>query len=256
MKSIDNKNEVVQYLKAIRSYDWSWGSKFSELPETIRQIIKAEEVVKIYHCTHGVIKELFHDCLLGIEPRFQFDSNCEPLINNLVSYLRKDPGFLSLDQNYSFSKGIMLHGFVGCGKTLIMKGFVNLFNAFIVNTHSNELPYKTLPSYEISHAFSQNGYKIFETGITKQSIYNGTIGLSNGRLFIDDIGSEPIVSHYGNVVNIVGELILIRYDGRETTTGTTNLDVKNLKSLYGDRVFSRMKEMFNFMYLEGKDKRK
>ena len=63
------------------------------------------------------------------------------------------------------------------------------------------------------------------------------------------------MSFYGNKVNVIEEIILDRYDlfrkHHLITHITTNLDVEDIKEKYGERVLSRMYEMFNFIILGG-----
>ena len=78
-------------------------------------------------------------------------------------------------------------------------------------------------------------------------------------LCIDDMGSENIKNNYGNVSNVIGDLIEGRYDSKLTGDllhGTTNLSVEDLSSYYGGRVISRFREIFNWIIVPGEDRRK
>ena len=82
-------------------------------------------------------------------------------------------------------------------------------------------------------------------------------GLVYSNLLIDDLGTETPGSHFGNQVNVIGELLQIRYNdrNRHVTHATSNLDAKALKSKYGERVYSRINEMFNYIHMNGNDRR-
>jgi hypothetical protein len=256
MKLIDDKNLMTAYGEFAKN-GYYYETDLQKLPEDIRTIIEAENIIKPEHLTYRLLKELFEIQIMMKESKYKCDSYCEPVIDALCQWLRKDNEFLKLDIDYSFEKGILLHGLVGCGKTLIMRGLVSLVQAFALNKSDLRIPYFTsIDSYEVAHAFAKKGYEIFESGIPRDGTYNGMIGILNGWLFIDDIGSEPVVSHFGNTVNIIGELLIMRYDKPVKTSGTTNLDVKSLKAFYGERVYSRMRERFNFIYMKGNDRRK
>jgi DNA replication protein DnaC len=83
----------------------------------------------------------------------------------------------------------------------------------------------------------------------------GVKGLLTTALFIDDIGSEPVYSHFGNSANIIGEIIIRRYEKGSLTHGTSNLSTDELKQLYGIRVYDRMREMFNDIIIKGESRR-
>jgi len=255
MKLIDDINLIIAYSEFAKS-GYYLKSDLHTLPADVRIIIETDKTVKPSHLTHRLLMELYENQILMIEPKYKKDSYCEPIINTLCQWLRKDDEFLNLDEAYSFEKGIMIHGFVGCGKTLIMQGLVNLTKSFALNGNLNVPYFRSINSYAVTHAFAIKGYEIFENRIPSQDAYNGSVSLLNSWLFIDDIGSEPVVSYYGNEEKIIGELLTMRYSKPYKTAGTTNLDVKSLKDLYGERVFSRMRERFNFIYMEGNDRRK
>ncbi len=70
------------------------------------------------------------------------------------------------------------------------------------------------------------------------------------------------MKHYGIECNTIGEILLYRYDlftyDGIITHATTNLDANQLEDLYGNRVRSRLRSMFNLMAFSQrtKDKRK
>ncbi len=78
----------------------------------------------------------------------------------------------------------------------------------------------------------------------------------------DDLGTENTLKYYGNECNIMAEILLSRYDlfvSRQLITHlTTNLSASEIEDVYGNRVRSRMREMFNLVSFgeNEKDKRK
>lgn len=63
-------------------------------------------------------------------------------------------------------------------------------------------------------------------------------------LIIDDMGIEALkVMHYGTEINPVAELLYHRYDQRMLTIITTNKDLQQLCSDYGERLADRFKEV-------------
>ncbi len=139
-------------------------------------------------------------------------------------------------------KGILLSGPVGCGKTSMMK-----LLRFLVPHQRN---YVVMPCRNIIFAFNHLGYKTIED-----------YGDSSSFCF-DDMGVEPIGRHYGRDCNVIGEILLSRYElflqTKLKTHATTNLSAQELEDLYGIRVRSRMKKMFNLVAFDenNTDKRK
>lgn len=63
-------------------------------------------------------------------------------------------------------------------------------------------------------------------------------------LGIDDIGTEPAeVQDYGNFMYPIKELLAMRYDAQLFTVFTTNLEPKEIRQRYGDRIADRLNEM-------------
>ena len=140
------------------------------------------------------------------------------------------------------NKGILLSGPVGCGKTSLMK-----LLRYIV---PHQKPYKMIPARNIVFGFNHLGYKTIED-----------YGNSNYFCF-DDLGVEPIGRHFGKDCNVMGEILLSRYDlfleYHIKTHATTNLNAQELEARYGSRVRSRMRELFNLIAFDrgSADKRK
>ena len=78
----------------------------------------------------------------------------------------------------------------------------------------------------------------------------------------DDLGVEPAGRFYGKDCNVMGEILLSRYElflnHKIRTHATTNLDSDELEERYGSRVKSRMRQLFNLVSFDEKtaDKRK
>lgn len=79
------------------------------------------------------------------------------------------------------------------------------------------------------------------------------------RLAIDDLGAEPrLMGHYGNMANVLQQVLLRRYNLRldnpedyAETNVTTNFTKEQIAEVYGERVYDRCEEMFNFIELSG-----
>jgi DNA replication protein DnaC len=140
-------------------------------------------------------------------------------------------------------KGILLTGPVGCGKTSLMTLLPNFMYPF----HR----YQVKSTREIASEFHQEGFAIIHK-----------YGRREKSLCLDDLGVEQNMKYYGNECNTIAEILLHRYDMHVNfgivTHATTNLNAEELENLYGNRVRSRLRSMFNLISFppECLDKRK
>ena len=109
--------------------------------------------------------------------------------------------------------------------------------------------YEVIPARNLTFSFNKTGYSIIEQ-------YG-----DNHFFCFDDLGIEPTGRHYGKDCNVLGEILLSRYDlflkYQIKTHATTNLNAQELEERYGKRVRSRMRELFNLVAFEdgSEDKR-
>jgi DNA replication protein DnaC len=142
-----------------------------------------------------------------------------------------------------FHKGILLLGPVGSGKTSLM----NLIRDFFPTSFRPILK----STRQVSYEFIKEGYEIIDQ-----------YGKSEKVFCFDDLGVESSLKHYGNECNTMGEILLSRYDqyiqSGTITHVTTNLNSVELEKMYGVRVRSRLREMFNLITFpkETQDKRR
>ncbi|MDN3594378.1 ATPase [Zunongwangia endophytica] len=174
---------------------------------------------------------------------FKIYKKDRPLIRKLCAYFIKDQKSCKR-YNMILEKGILLSGPVGCGKTSLMK-----LLRYIV---PKKMPYEMIPSRNVVFSFNHLGFKtVQEYG-------------DSGSFCFDDLGLEPYGRFYGKDANVMGEVLLSRYElfihtkGRLRTYATTNLNAAELEERYGNRVRSRMRELFNLIAFDDKssDKRK
>jgi len=107
-----------------------------------------------------------------------------------------------------------------------------------------------IPTRNVTFAFNHIGYSTIQQ-------------YGDSRFYcFDDLGVEPTGRFFGKDCNVMGEVILSRYElflnNRIKTHSTTNLNAQELEERYGNRVRSRMREMFNLIGFDksSKDKRK
>lgn len=164
-------------------------------------------------------------------------------LRKLCTYYVKDKDGCK-KYNIDPNKGLLISGPVGCGKTSLVRLMRHLV--------PYQRWYEVISCRNVVFGFQHIGYKTIED-------YG-----SSGSFCFDDLGVEPIGRFYGNNCNVLGEIILSRYDlflqskGRLKTHATTNLNAEELEELYGERVRSRMRQLFNLITFEkdSKDKRK
>ena len=79
----------------------------------------------------------------------------------------------------------------------------------------------------------------------RKTDYNKFCKLAEADILgIDDIGTEPAeVQDYGNLIYPIKELLAMRYDAQLFTVFTTNLEPKEIRQRYGDRIADRLNEM-------------
>ena len=151
--------------------------------------------------------------------------------------------------NIQLNKGILLSGPVGCGKTSIMsilRFFPPIDSRYVMKS-----------CRDVSFEFIQEGYAVIMR-YSRNSIYH-----EKPRVYcFDDLGTEQSLKYYGNECNVLGEILLSRYEyfisQKMVTHMTTNLSASEIESGYGNRIRSRLREMFNLVAFKTNaiDKRK
>lgn len=171
--------------------------------------------------------------------QYSITSVDQPVITNLVTwFLRDKPAAVAA--GIHLNKGLLLTGPIGCGKTAILRILTTLCK------HKYSFPVKSCK--EVAIAYTQEGYAGLEKYTGSSSRLHPPV-LST--ICFDDLGVENNVSWWGNECNVMAEVLLLRYekymsDGLLTHV-TTNLNTQKLEERYGDRIRSRMRQMFNLV---------
>ena len=168
---------------------------------------------------------------------FQIIDSDYPIIYKLIAYFLKDEPTCH-QYGIDLTKGILLAGPIGSGKTALM----NLMK-YLTPT---EYKFYIKPCRDISFEFIQDGYQT----IHKYSI--GKLYHSEAKLIcFDDLGVENNLKYFGNECNVMAEILLSRYDlfvsKKIVTHITTNLSASEIEAIYGNRVRSRLRAMFNLI---------
>lgn len=170
-----------------------------------------------------------------------------PIITTLLVYFLNDE-IMAKTIEIDLNKGILLSGPIGCGKTTLM----NLMR----HVPEQERKFILKPTREISFEFIKEGYEVIQR-------YNSGNKLNNGikNYCFDDLGTENNLKYFGNECNVMGEILLSRYDlfinKKIITHITTNLSASEIEAAYGNRVRSRLRAMLNLIAFNPatKDKR-
>jgi len=144
--------------------------------------------------------------------------------------------------NIDPDKGILISGPVSCGKTSLMR--------LVKNIVPHKQQYEVIPARNIVFGFNHIGFKTIED-------YR-----NEGFFCFDDLGAEPTGRYFGKDCNVMGELLISRHEfflqSKIKTHVTTNLNAAEMEERYGNRVRSRMRQMFNLVSFDKntRDKRK
>lgn len=200
-------------------------------------------------------------------PVFKLDNHNASIVQALCYYFLNDPVFESLTlknadgsvspMKLKLNKGLLIVGGVGVGKTKLMQ-------MFSVNKRQ---VYEVLKARELAALFvrkgEQGGYEMIEqfSSVHKPELIKHEDNLWQERmgLCIDDVGTEDEKVSFGNRSNVIAEIIDGRYSNQKLqrcmTHITTNLGINGIKQKYGERIASRLLEMFNVIELGGNDRR-
>lgn len=196
----------------------------------IKNNFKVYDLQKCYHYLEFQGKKAFGKS-------FKICDDDKPIIFKLLIYAIRDHEN-ALKLGLDINKGILLTGPIGCGKTSIMQ-LIKPFSNF-------KCDYKIKTTRDVSFEFAKNGFEALQVYTQKT---NGQNRLS-GYCF-DDLGAEKQIKHFGNDCNVMAEILISRYEqfieNNSITHITTNLSASELENYYGNRVRSRLRNMFNLI---------
>jgi len=169
--------------------------------------------------------------------RFAIREEDHDVIRRLLVYFLADKAQAE-QLGIDLSKGILLTGPIGCGKTSLM--------TLMKLVPKPERNFTLRSARDVSFEFIQEGYEVIHRYSTLSYSHNGP-----KTWCFDDLGAEQALKYYGNECNVMGEILLSRYDEFFShgmiTHATTNLSAGEIEAAYGNRVRSRMREVFNLV---------
>jgi len=178
--------------------------------------------------------------------QFRLQEEDTSIIYLLLCYFLKDE-IAAQYLGINLSKGILLTGPAGCGKTTLL----NLMR------YISQQAFVMKSCRDISFEFIHDGYEIIYR-YSRASLQPH----APHTFCFDDLGMENNIKYYGNDCNVMAEILLTRYDlfitNNITTHLTTNLSAGEIEQAYGTRVRSRCREMFNLIAFDNNtpDKRR
>jgi len=208
---------------------------------------KNENIIKTMDIDIERHKIGFANILNSMVPNFEIDENNTSIINNLFNYFIGNVQFCN-ENNLNLSKGILLCGGVGTGKSVIMQA-IKLYTGKILMRNSFQ-------SYHTSEVVDNVNVK----GIDYLDKFNYT-GLNPITCYIDDICSKKEkIKNFGTDISVIEELISIRYNvfcrQRRLTHFSTNIFPAEMNNYYDTRIIDRLIEMCNLISLNGISRRK
>jgi DNA replication protein DnaC len=180
-------------------------------------------------------------------PNFILDAKNSSIIEYLIS----------ITTGKAPKRGLILHGTVGTGKTLLLILWIEFRTIFLENSKPDLGMLNGLRSTE--YCFYTSGDLIREFNKEGHEFFNYKHG---DILILDDIGEQAEINNFGTKINLLSEMITSRYsqfkqDSTLELYATTNLISNQLKNVIGERAFSRLYEMceWNEGLLNGQDRR-
>lgn len=162
------------------------------------------------------------------------DEYSNPYIKTLCFFLANDARF-ETELGFDLNKGLWVVGVPGVGKTRLIQSI-----------SQNEIhPIEIVSMIDVADTVKNSGDYCLPD-------FN--------KILFDDVGSEQsTVNHYGTKINWFKDFMELYYSKRKAFNRlivTTNCDFKEVEDLYGYRVRSRVREMFNVVHIKGDDRRK
>lgn len=193
----------------------------------------------------------FKEFIPEFYPEYTIDEFNSSVIDSLVLWTARDAVFNDKEKGRHVDKGILLMGQVGTGKTDLFRLLKIYLNQYMKSPYS--FSYGVV--WKFTAEFNKSGYESLDDQ-EKGNRYYDELCLTNTRTGFPE---KEQAMHYGSKLLIGEELIMLRYNSFKScayqTHFSTNATGAELKNCYGERAYSRLTEMCNFLPLIGNDRR-
>lgn len=194
-----------------------------------------------------------------LKSEFLYDDENMHVVKAFVAYFTGNVEQMT-ELGLNHRKGILIYGNPGSGKSMLFRILRScLQSEKIVTIGERDLPERRffekcrmLTCEHMAKLYMAEGeVKLHAFG--KNAVKRSGDDYYPEHACFDDLGSEEIRNNYGNLKEVMVDLIQERYDLFLThglkTHFTTNLTGDEIKNRYHSRVTSRLKHMCNFLAL-------
>lgn len=173
----------------------------------------------------------------------------KPTLNDLVRWC------LMLDGKLSPEKGLWLWGDIGTGKSTMLEIIRRYCNRYRPFQFYRDPDYPgEMRKYKMAYGFRITNASFVAGAFAKEGYPGIEDFIRNCRQAFDEVGRESIpTGYFGNMENVFQYIFQRRYDVRhgDFTHVTSNLSPDQIGQVYGDHIYDRCFEMFNFVQMSG-----
>lgn len=160
-----------------------------------------------------------------------------------------------LEGVYDPYKGLWIWGNIGTGKSTMLEIIRRYCHKVREPAYYREI---NLPGemryYKMRYGFCITNASFVAGKFAKEGYPGIEDYIKNCRQAFDEVGRECIpTGYFGNMENVFQYIFQRRYDVRkgDFTHVTSNLSPEQIGAVYGDHIYDRCFEMFNFVEMSG-----
>lgn len=186
---------------------------------------------------YGTFKTYFLNSYIEqFKTGFQIDQYTKDILDQLLYYFTDDARFKG-----DLNKGLYLFGNPGTGKSSMMR----------VLSKNSKQPFAFKSCIDISRMYSNEGYPAIEKYMKMLNVDTlRNLGFNEIGWCFDDLGFEEKGKHYGKETEVMTEILEKIYNNKFMIGKihvTSNISGDEVEVRYGNRIRSRMREMFNLI---------
>lgn len=190
---------------------------------------------------------------------FIVDKANSDFLKTLILYFTNHPEFESIKPGYKLCKGLWLRGSFGTGKTFTMQLFSNNLKGDKYFFNNSYFSNHFVACSDVLIDYRDNGPSSLQP-YTRSSYLKTKDNWTPLTYCFDELTEKNTVNYFGNHDNVMQEILEFRYrkyieQGMKTHITTNLVDADQVESLYGGRLRSRIREMFNVIDVDGIDRR-